>query len=120
MSILITIKKTLGIDSSYEAFDTDILMHINSVLATLNQLGVGPEDGFQIEDNTATWESLLGTDPRLNNIKSYVYLKVRLRFDPPSTSFAIKAVEDLARELEYRISECREVKKWTEEHSVTP
>lgn len=120
MSILITVKKSLGIDQNYEAFDTDILMHINSVLATLNQLGIGPENGFQVEDNTATWESFLGSDLRLNNVKSFVYLKVRLLFDPPATSFAIKAMEDLAKELEYRINTFREVKKWDTEHPVTP
>lgn len=111
-SILTSIKKALGIDESYTAFDIDVLMHTNSVLATLNQIGVGPEAGFQIEDNTATWDDLLGGDPRLNNVKTFVYTKVRLIFDPPATSFAIAAMQDVARELEYRIYTTQEVDKW--------
>lgn len=102
-SILSSVKKALGIDADYTAFDVDILMHINSVLANLDQIGVGPDGGLQIEDADATWDLLLGTDNRLNNVKSYIYLKVRLLFDPPATSFGIQAIEDLAREMETRI-----------------
>lgn len=111
-SILTSVKKTLGIDEAYVAFDVDILMHINSVLATLNQIGVGPENGYQIEDKAATWDDLLGSDPRLNNVKSWVYLKVRLLFDPPATSFAIQAMQDQAKELETRIYLMAEAEKW--------
>lgn len=111
-SILTTVKKSLGLVEADESFDTDIILFINSVFSTLDQIGVGPEDGFQIEDKDATWDQFLGTDPRLNNVKAYVYLKVRLLFDPPSTSFAIKAMEDNARELEVRIYTAREVTKW--------
>lgn len=111
-SILTTVKKTLGIDEADESFDTDILLFINSVFSTLNQIGVGPDDGFQIEDKVATWDSLLGSDPRLNSVKAYTHLKVRMLFDPPATSFAIKAIEDQARELEVRINTFVEVEKW--------
>lgn len=111
-SILTTVKKSLGLDENYVAFDTDILMFINTVLATLNQIGVGPIDGFQIEDKAATWNDFLGSDPRLNNVQAYIYLKVRLLFDPPATSFAIAAMEELAKELEVRIYTMREVEKW--------
>lgn len=111
-SILTTVKKSLGVEEDYVAFDSDILMFTNSVLSTLNQIGVGPEEGFQIEDKDATWEQFLGTDPRLNNVKAYVYLKVRLLFDPPATSFAIQAIQDQAKELEYRIYTAAEVAKW--------
>lgn len=110
-SILTSIKKALGLDEDYIAFDPDILLFINSVLANLNQIGVGPVDGFQIEDKTVTWDDFLGDDPRLNNVKALVYTKVRLMFDPPATSFAIEAIENIARELEVRIYTAVEVEK---------
>jgi hypothetical protein len=113
-SILTTVKKSLGLVESDESFDPDIVLFINSVLANLNQIGVGPVDGFQIEDKSATWESFLDADPRLNNVKAFVYLKVKLLFDPPATSFAIQAVESQAQELEYRIYTAMEVSKWQE------
>lgn len=111
-SILTSTKKSLGLDEDYTAFDPDILMFINSVLATLNQIGIGPENGFQIEDKVATWESFLGTEPRLNTVQAYVHFKVRLLFDPPATSFAIAAIENQIKELEYRIYTFSEVEKW--------
>lgn len=104
-SILDSTKKVLGLDSEYDVFDVDILMHINSTFLTLNQLGIGPVDGFQIEDETATWDSYLGsTDKNLSAVKSYVYIKVRLLFDPPTTSFAIEAMNKLALEYEWRLN----------------
>jgi hypothetical protein len=111
-SILTSVKKVLGLDEDYIAFDPDVTLFINSVLATLNQVGAGPVDGFQIEDKSSTWDELLGADPRLNNVKSYVYLKVRMLFDPPATSFAIAAIEAMAKELEFRIYTTAEVDKW--------
>lgn len=115
-SILDTVKKSLGIMPDYTAYDPDILLFTNSVLANLNQIGAGPEVGFQIEDASATWESFLGTDPRLNNIRAYVALKVKLLFDPPATSFTIAAYESQARELEYRIYTTAEVTTWRTEN----
>lgn len=111
-SILTTVKKSLGLDDAYTAFDLDILLFTNSVFSTLNQIGVGPVNGFQIEDKSATWEDFLRDDPRLNNVKAFVYLKVRMLFDPPATSFAIAAMETQAKELEYRIYTFMEVEKW--------
>lgn len=111
-SILTTIKKSLGITEEYEVFDPDILLYTNSVLSNLSQIGVGPVNGFQIEDKTATWDDLLNGDSRLNNVKAFVSLKVRLLFDPPATSFAIEAINDQAKELEYRIYTTLEVDKW--------
>lgn len=111
-SILTTVKKSLGLDASYTAFDPDIVLYINSVLSTVNQLGVGPENGFQIADSTATWESLLGTDPRYNSVKSFVYLKVRLLFDPPANSFGIAAIEKMIEEETWRINVQREFQTW--------
>ena len=112
-SILTSVKKALGIDEDYTAFDPDITMHINSILATLNQIGVGPDLGFVIEDKNATWDDLLDGDLRLTFVKTYLYTKVRLIFDPPATSFAIQAQTEVAKELEYRIYTAREVEKWT-------
>lgn len=105
-SILNTIKKALGLDSSYDVFDADIVMHINSTFATLNQLGVGPEEGFNIEDDSATWQDFLGLveTNKLLSVKSYMYLKVRLLFDPPTTSFAIDAMKKSAEEYEWRLN----------------
>lgn len=114
VSILDSVKKVCNIEPSYTAFDADIVMHINSVFSTLNQLGVGPVNGFMIEDATPTWEDFLGTDPRLNHIKSYVYLRVRLLFDPPATSFTIAALVEQYKELEWRISVQREATQWVD------
>ena len=111
-SILTNTKKNLGLEADYTAFDPDILLFINSVLSNLNQIGVGPEEGFQIEDASSTWSDFLGDDLRLNNVKAFIYLKVRMLFDPPATSFAIGALETQAKEFEYRIYTTQEVEKW--------
>lgn len=103
-SILNSTKKVLGIDADYDAFDLDIMMHINSTFSTLNQLGVGPEEGFMIEDDTATWGDFIGNDMRLNSVRTYVYLKVRNLFDPPSTSFVIESQKEQMREIEWRLN----------------
>lgn len=103
-SILTSTKKVLGIDESYDVFDTDITMHINSVFSTLQQLGVGPSSGFSIEDETATWEDFIGTSTVINNVKSYMCLRVRLLFDPPATSFALDAITSQVKEFEWRLN----------------
>lgn len=102
-SILTSIKKLLGIDEDYKHFDQDLIMHINSVLMILTQLGVGPSTGFSIMDETATWEDFLGIDPRFESVKSYIYLKVRLLFDPPQSSALIESTNKLISELEWRL-----------------
>lgn len=107
-SILDTVKKVLGIEPDYEAFDIDIIMHINSVFATLQQLGVGPASGFFIENKEAKWADILGDDPTTNNVKTYVCLRVKLIFDPPTTSFAIDSMKRQVEELEWRINVRRE------------
>lgn len=113
-SILISTKKILGLPADYTAFDLDVITHINSVFSTLHQLGVGPDLGFAIEDDVAEWGDFLGGDLLLNNVKTYMYLKVRLAFDPPTTSFTISAVEQQIRELEFRINVQREAVIWTD------
>lgn len=104
-SILTSIKKLLGITEEYEHFDTDIIMHINSAFSVLTQLGVGPENGFRIEDASAEWSEFLYDDPRLEFVKSYIYFKVKLMFD--STSLSSAVIESINRqigELEWRIN----------------
>lgn len=103
-SILTSIKKMLGIDESYDHFDMDIIMHINSALFALTQIGVGPSGGFSITDDTQTWDNFIPTNQRIDAVKSYVYAKVRLIFDPPSNSSLIKLLESQIAEYEWRLS----------------
>jgi hypothetical protein len=107
-SILISTKKVLGIADDYTAFDIDIIMHINSVFSMLTQMGVGPAEGFFIEDDTAEWGDYIANDNVYNMIRSYMFLKVRMLFDPPSTSFLVTAMEKQIGEYEWRISTHRE------------
>lgn len=111
-SILKSTKKILGVGEADTSFDVDIMLHINSVLSVLNQVGIGPANGYAIEDDTATWDSFIGTDPRLNLVKTYLYLKVRLLFDPPGTSYAIDAMEKQIAEFEWRLNVMREEESW--------
>lgn len=113
-SILNSTKKVLGIEESYTAFDVDIMMHINSTFSTLNQLGLGPEDGFSISDDEVEWDDFLGSNPKINSVKTYMYLKLRLVFDPPPTSFAITAMESQIQELEWRLNVEREGVSWVD------
>lgn len=107
-SILTTTKKALGLAEEYEAFDSDIVMHINSVLFKLNQIGIGPIEGFSIIDKSATWGDFVDDDANLHAVKTFVYLSVRLLFDPPATSFAIAAMENQIKEFEWRLNTHRE------------
>lgn len=112
-SILNTTKKALNLDADYDAFDPELIMHINSVFSTLHQLGIGPDQGFRIDDDSVLWSSFLNGDDRLNNVKTYMYLRVRLIFDPPGTSFVIAAIEKQIEELTWRINAQREDEQWT-------
>lgn len=113
-SILTDTKKNLGIAADDESFDIDIIMQINSALSTLAQLGVGPLEGFMIEDETAVWTDLLGTSPRFNMAKTYVYLKVRQVFDPPTSGYAVTAFDQQIKELEWRLNVVREETDWND------
>lgn len=101
-SILTSIKKLLGITEDYEQFDNDIIMHINSVLAILSQLGVGPFDGFFITDKSAIWDDFIDENVKLNDVKSYMFLKVKMMFDPPSSSAIIDSYNRMISEFEWR------------------
>lgn len=103
-SILISIKKVLGIDEDDSSFDTDIIMHINSVFGILWQLGVGPIEGFEIEDEGTTWNEFLPDRKYLNTVKSYMAMKVRKVFDPPQSSSVLEALEKSINEYEWRIN----------------
>lgn len=106
-SILNTIKKTLSIEEECTDFDQELILHINSVFSVLTQLGVGPEDGFFIEDETETWDDFMDDMKKIQMIKTYIGLKVRLLFDPPTTSFAIESIKNAATEYEWRLNvEC--------------
>lgn len=102
-SILTSIKKLLNIAEDYEYFDADIIMHINSTLLVLTQLGVGPPNGFIISDKTAIWDDFIG-DANLEMVKSYIYLKVKLLFDPPTSSAAMDAANRMISEFEWRLN----------------
>lgn len=104
-SILTSIKKLLGITEEYDQFDTDIVMHINTVFLNLSQIGVGPEEGFSIEDDSAEWSSFLPSDHKLfEAVKTYIYLKVRLLFDPPINSAVIESINRNIAEIEWRLN----------------
>lgn len=104
-SILTSIKKLLGITEEYTQFDADIIMHINTVFLVLSQIGVGPEEGFAIEDESAEWTSFLPSNHKLfEAVKSYIYLKVRLLFDPPSSTAVIESINRNISEIEWRLN----------------
>ena len=103
-SILVSIKKLLGIAADYTHFDPDIIMHINSAFSVLTQLGVGPPEGFRIDDDAKTWNDFISDTIRLDAVKSYVYLKVSLMFDPPTSSAVLSAKERQISELEWRLN----------------
>lgn len=103
-SILTSIKKLLGIEKNYTQFDGDIIMHINSVFLNLTQLGVGPAEGFLIEDDSATWYDFIGDSNQLQAVKTYMYLKVKLLFDPPLSSSVIESMNRMIAELEWRLN----------------
>lgn len=103
-SILQTIKKMLGLDSAYTPFDQDIIVLINSAFMTLQQLGVGPSNGFGIRDYTSKWSDFLTTDANLRAVQEYVYIKVRMIFDPPGNSFVMEALKEQSKEIEWRLN----------------
>lgn len=103
-SILTSIKKLLGIAEEYTQFDADLIMHINSVFSILTQLGVGPSNGFSIEDDSATWDEFIPEGQNVELVKSYIHLKVKLLFDPPLTSAVIEAMNKNIGEFEWRLN----------------
>lgn len=104
-SILYTIKKMLGLQVNYNVFDTDIITFINSALMTLQQIGVGPNGGFSITDEYALWSDFIPGDIMMEGVKTYIYLSVKLLFDPPGNSVVTESMKSLKEELEWRLRE---------------
>lgn len=118
-SILKSVKKNLGLELDYTAFDAEVSMHVNSALSTLSQLGFGPNGGFAIDDVTEVWDDFfVGTVAELSQIKTYVYLKVRNLFDPPTTSYVMAAFSSQIQELETRLSIMREGWEWEDPNPI--
>ena len=103
-SILTSIKKMLGITEEYTHFDADIIMHINTVFMILNQLGVGPEKCFMIEDDIPTWRDFIPDGQDLEIVKSYMFMKVKLLFDPPASSTVMQSMNQAISEMERRLN----------------
>ena len=115
-SILISTKKILGVAEDYTAFDLDIITHINTAFSTLTQLGVGPAEGFMIEDEREKWDDFVDIDSdfQLNSVRSYVFLRVKQLFDPPTTSYLIDSTERQIEQLEWRLNVHREETAWVD------
>lgn len=107
-SILKTVRKICGVGEGDTSFDLDLLVHTNSALSTLHQLGLGPMEGFEITSDAESWDDLFGGDPLLNSIRTYICLRVRMYFDPPQTSYHISAINEQIKELEWRLNARRE------------
>lgn len=103
-SILDSVKNALGIVTEYRYFDSQILLHVNSVFTILQQLGVGPSDGFSITDETAAWSDFLEDPSSLSLVQSYMYLRVRMLFDPPTNSFLMDSMKQQIQEYEWRLN----------------
>ena len=113
-SILISTKKVLQIGPDDESFDLDIMTHINSAFSTLHQVGIGPYDGFFIEDDEAGWDDFVDPGPMQNLIKTFVLLHSRLHFDPPATTFHLNAAKEQLQEVTWRLSVMREETDWVD------
>jgi len=103
-SILTSIKQLLGITENYNNFDVDIVMHINTAFTTLNQLGVGPAEGFMIKDDKTLWSDYIDDEIKFNSVKTYIYLRVRLLFDPPASATIMEAMQQQIKQLEWRLN----------------
>lgn len=103
-SILTSVKKLLGITEEYIQFDIDIITHINTVFMILHQLGVGPDKPFQISDRSSTWSDFIGDSDNIESVKTYMFMKVKSMFDPPQSSTAAEASNNIISELEWRLN----------------
>lgn len=112
-SIFKSIKALLGPDADYDVFDQDILIFINSALATLTQIGIGPDSGFRVVDESATWDDLFESFTDIDSVKQYIFMKVKMGFDPPSNSFVMSAYQDACKELEWRLNVAVDPKKYS-------
>lgn len=100
--ILPTIKKMIGPSEEYDYFDPDLMIHINAALSVLRQLGIGPQEGFRLTTGQETWGEFLGDETDLEMVKDYIYMKVKLAFDPPTSSSLLASYQELIKEFEWR------------------
>jgi hypothetical protein len=120
-SILTSVKKNLGLEEEYTAYDADVLTHINTVFTDLLAIGIGPPDGFFITDSTATWDQFLGVnEAKYGAVKTLMYLQVKNYFDPPQTSYHLTAAEEQIKKLEVRLNTMREDEEWTDPNPPLP
>lgn len=127
-SILTSVKKMLGITEEYEHFDSDLIIHINSVFMILTQLGVGPPLGFSIRDKSTTWKEFISDETKFQQVKSYMHMKVKLLFDPPLSSAVIASMEKMIAEAEWRLNaaaetdeeKSEEYESYDGEYKITP
>lgn len=103
-SILTSIKKLLGLDEGYEVFDQDIIIHINTALMVLHQLGVGPDEGYRITSKKDKWDDFIDEEENLESVKTYIYLKVKQVFDPPQHGPTLEAINNQIKEYEWRLN----------------
>lgn len=103
-SILVTIKKMLGVGDSYTPFDTDIMVHTNSAILNLTQMGIGPKEGFIVTDYDQKWSDFLTNEVNLEAAKTYIYLQVKMLFDPPTNSFVMDSMEKQCEKLLWRMN----------------
>ena len=108
-SILNSVKDMIAGGAIHEHFDNELIMHINSVIASLRQIGIGPDDGFSITDDSAVWSDLVGDSKMLDSVKSYIAFKVRMMFDPPTSSSVSEAIKENIKELEWRLGTTYEI-----------
>lgn len=109
-SILTSVKKLLGITEDCTDFDSDIILHINTVFTILTQMGVGPEEGFSIEDKSKKWDEFISNKLYFESVKTYVFLKVKLLFDPPLSTAVMESINRMISELEWRLNSAAETK----------
>lgn len=121
-SILDSMKEALGVPVAQTAFDAELTLHINTVLSTLRQLGVGPASGFAITGKDEVWADFIDPTamPKFNDVKTYVLLRVKLIFDPPATSFVIDAYKEQVQEIAWRLNVSREETDWVDPFAPVP
>lgn len=121
MSILNDTKKMLDIGDDDTSFDLNIITHINSEFSTLTDIGVGPVEGFVIEDGDADWDEFVADDiVRLSKVKTCVFLRAKLLFDPPTSSFLMDSIQRQLQEAEWRLNVNREGTEWTDPNLPVP
>ena len=115
--ILTSVRHAIGLGEEHTYYDSDLILHINSTFDVLHQIGAGPTEGFAIEGELETWNDYFNREPArvINFVKTYMYISVKLLFDPPQNSFLVKSLEDKQKEYEWRINVAAESGLWKKE-----